>query len=289
MDLIDLYHAHEYSLANNTESTFESENQESDDESEVTKAKVKKPKFVPWEPFKAAPGPDRKGKAPDDIPLLIPYRSINKVEKVNENDAKPVLIDGMKLRKKRSSDHPLVNEKVIRMEKELEEFKKQLDLERKLNGELKTMFLSSLGDDLQIQVEALAEDKIHLGRRLEEYCEKVAMGNEEVEGLKIERDVWKCKFQAQSIRADELNAKVDYLLDLLKRAQVYVKKWSEQSSNETVAYRKPPAQVVEFCNFDLHKLYLRSPCDPRIKQVVRVARFSLFKNRDYEIMSGYSS
>ena len=76
----------------------------------------------------------------------------------------------------------MLEEHVIRLNKELE-------AERNVNRELKSIFLKSLGDDFQVfssffliskchiqcEVEALAGDKVQLSRRLEDYCEKVRL------------------------------------------------------------------------------------------------------------------
>ena len=43
--------------------------------------------------------------------------------------------------------------------------------------------------------------------------------DEESDRLRIDRDVWKCKFLAQSIRCDELNSKNEYLLKTLVGVQ----------------------------------------------------------------------
>lgn len=60
------------------------------------------------------------------------------------------------------------------MEKQLAEMKSELDLERKLNAELKRLMVATISDELQGQVEALTEDKIRLAHRVEEYSERVS-------------------------------------------------------------------------------------------------------------------
>ncbi|PIO70767.1 hypothetical protein TELCIR_07372 [Teladorsagia circumcincta] len=195
---------------------------------------MKKPRFVPWEPYRAAPSADRKGEPPAGMPKLIPYP----ISLLDENSNKCAtngeqLVDTRKNRAK--EDGSSRSEKEISLEKQLAEMKSELDIERKLNAELKRLMVATISDELQGQVEALTEDKIRLAHRVEEYTErnfhfsyntcivKLIHEDEQVDQLLIDRDVWKCKFLAQSIRTDELNIRTEFLLGMLRDAQRIVK------------------------------------------------------------------
>ncbi|VDM84312.1 unnamed protein product [Strongylus vulgaris] len=102
--------------------------------------------------------------------------------------------------------------------------------------------VATISDELQGQVQALTEDKIRLAHRVQEFSEKVSHlffnhilngkdaetlklthEDEQVDQLKIDRDVWKCKFLAQSIRTDELTYRAEVLIGMLREAQRIVR------------------------------------------------------------------
>uniref|UniRef100_A0A0K0D2M3 Phlebovirus glycoprotein G2 fusion domain-containing protein n=1 Tax=Angiostrongylus cantonensis TaxID=6313 RepID=A0A0K0D2M3_ANGCA len=71
--------------------------------------------------------------------------------------------------------------------------------------------------------------------------------SEQIEQLQIDRDVWRCKFLAQSIHTDELTFRMEVLIGI-----------SATSITNT--------EAQYFANLDLHKFLTRSPCEKRIRR-----------------------
>ncbi|EFO86830.1 hypothetical protein CRE_04708 [Caenorhabditis remanei] len=268
MDLLDLYHAHDLSLA--TPDSYEvhftkrKEEGEVKEEKEVltsensspdSKGKQKKTRIVPWEPYKAAVAPDKKGDAcPEKLPELIAYAMNSKSEQNNNILMRKELIDGRKYRK--SLEPMATSEREIELEREIDLLRKELNIEQKMNSELKRLMIATLSDELQGQVEALTEDKVRLAYRVDEYMGKLMVEDEESDRLRIDRDVWKCKFLAQSIRCDELNSKNEYLLKTLVGVQHAVRTKNVTSD-----------EVRDFVQLDLQPLFFRSPCEERVRPI----------------------
>ncbi|KIH45127.1 hypothetical protein ANCDUO_24836 [Ancylostoma duodenale] len=142
--------------------------------------------------------------------------------------------------------------------------------------------VATISDELQGQVQALTEDKIRLAHRVQEFSEKLTVEDEQVDQLRIDRDVWKCKFLAQSIRTDELTYRSEVLIGMLRDAQrivrsskiysvdsatfcvlMYAVKWKFifSDSNPTTN-----ADAKYFANLDLQSLIHRSPCEERLRK-----------------------
>ncbi|VDP08336.1 unnamed protein product [Heligmosomoides polygyrus] len=249
MDLIDLYHAHDQHVSPPSpecEAFVHKLTNTSAGNTRKGSTRMKKPRFVPWEPFKAAPSPDRKGVAPNGLPELIPYGNGVLDENSNKHIGDAHLVDARRDREKHE-DIVSRSDREICLEKQLAEMKSELDLERKLNAELKRLMVATISDELQGQVEALTEDKIRLAHRVEEYSERLIQEDEQVDQLLIDRDVWKCKFLAQSIRTDELTFRSDFLLGISEAANV----------SKDARY---------FADLDLSTFFVRSPCDERVRR-----------------------
>lgn len=260
MDLLDLYHAHDLSLA--TQGSYEVHFTKKEEEEPViptenstpeSKGKQKKTRIVPWEPYKAAVAPNKKGDAcPEKLPELIAYAMNSKSEPNNNVEMRRELRDE---RKHRMSLEP-VNSRETEMEQELDLLRKELNIEQKMNSELKRLMIATLSDELQGQVEALTEDKVRLAHRVDEYMGKLMVEDEESDRLRIDRDVWKCKFLAQSIRCDELTLKNEYLLKTLVGIQQAVKTKNVTSE-----------EISDFVQLDLQPLFHRSPCEERVRPI----------------------
>ncbi|XGW16337.1 hypothetical protein V3C99_001642 [Haemonchus contortus] len=260
MDLIDLYHADDEHFASpdiNDNQAFVHKFPNGAEKLQKASTKMKKPRFVPWEPFRAAPSADRKGQVPMEMPELIPYPT-----KLDEDSDRCSSI-GERLvdtRRNRTNEKDCDrSEKEIYLEKQLAELKSELEIERKLNSELKRLMVATISDELQGQVEALTEDKIRLAHRVEEYTERLLHEDEQVDQLLIDRDVWKCKFLAQSIRTDELNIRLEFLLGMLRDAQRVVREMCDGASNVS-------KDATYLANLDLASFFTRSPCDERVQR-----------------------
>ncbi|CAJ0943184.1 unnamed protein product, partial [Mesorhabditis belari] len=224
---------------------------------ETSKQDLKKKKFVPWEPFKAAPAADRKGSQPENLPeKLIPYKTNGEVDDVKSLVTVP-LVDTrrlMMLRAERIEESDVI----AHLEEQLQAAETQILIERDLNTELKRLLVATVDDDWQCHVNSLSQDKVTLARRLDQYANKLQNEDEEMEALKIERDVWKCKFLAMSIRVDEVKARNETLLKILRCAQHTI---SDIGSNGVVEELKE--RIASFTSLDLSRLVERSPAEEK--------------------------
>lgn len=132
--------------------------------------KVRDPKFVPFEPYKAAVNP------------IIPLRNKNRF-KLNKNNLDiNVLVSQMasikvnelsKSSSEKSVEKTELDQEREKYNQELEDLRKerdfcqtQLKLQVQVNAELKSLLIASVGEDLQTRVNVLTEDKLQLARAL---------------------------------------------------------------------------------------------------------------------------
>ncbi|CAB3401338.1 unnamed protein product [Caenorhabditis bovis] len=226
MDLLDLYHAHDYALSEPDEEVIE-EIKEIPDVNQ--KPKQRKAKFVPWEPYKAAVSHEIKGtKCPDRLPELIAYSLQKRAEPNNNEIGERVLTDTRKL--KNPSVKLTRNEEILN--EELKKLTDELRIEQKINEELKRLMIATLNEELQLVNE-----------------------DEQLDQVRIDRDIWKCKFLAQSIRCDELTAKNEFILKILLKAQ------------EIVRQKHPDdPDAKDLLNLDLKQFFARSPCEEIVRR-----------------------
>ncbi|XP_048214079.1 golgin-45 [Perognathus longimembris pacificus] len=100
------------------------------------------------------------------------------------------------LEKLRNSERRLLQDK--------EGLSNQLRVQTEVNRELKKLLVASVGDDLQYHFERLAREKNQLILENETLGRNTAQLSEQLERMSIQCDVWRSKFLASRVMADEL-------------------------------------------------------------------------------------
>ncbi|XP_067669785.1 golgin-45-like [Haliotis asinina] len=91
-----------------------------------------------------------------------------------------------------------------RLKQENEQLKQDLDVQHKVNTELKKLLIASVGEDLERRVERLARDKAELSMEVGGYTKKVTEDYENLDKISIQADMWRTKFLASRVMIDEL-------------------------------------------------------------------------------------
>lgn len=80
----------------------------------------------------------------------------------------------------------------------------QLDIQLEVNKELKRLLIASVGSDLQVKLEQLADEKVKASQKLNSVVRQMRETTEEVDEMAIECDIWRSKFVASRVMIDEL-------------------------------------------------------------------------------------
>lgn len=173
--------------------------------------KTREPRFVPFEPYKAAVTPllhmqgDRK-----------PKRSYNsKVARNRNNIDVNILasqltanIQNLTVTPNATTRNPVTSDWELMyndMRKEKEYAEKQLKFQTQVNSELKNLLIAAaVGEDLHDRVNVLTEDKLHLARALLDTSHDLSSHSEQIEYLAGQSEVWRSKFLASSLMLEEL-------------------------------------------------------------------------------------
>jgi len=209
-----------------------------------TTASAKEPKFVPYEPYKAAvtsilppnkhkktrrksaaaaiavsastsakqssvekPEPSKEVKSTDENCLdnEKPSESVSMVAPTSEVAQKPLPSTAYD-REDRLVTGLLdeANSKISVLEASLANAEKQLKIQTQVNAEVKKLLVASVGEDIEAKVDYLTQDKARLAADIRQYSNKICRDFEEKEKLSVESDLWKSKFLACSVIVDEL-------------------------------------------------------------------------------------
>ncbi|XP_008202932.1 golgin-45 isoform X2 [Nasonia vitripennis] len=171
---------------------------------------VKEPKFVPYEPYKAAVNPivpykKKKKKAPKnnlDINVMVTQLANLKTEetkKKSQSDDKPITVESEvdSLKKQYEAE-------IQKLKEENSQLENQLKFQAQVNGELKNLLVAAVGEDLETRVHLLTEDKLQLARALLNSAQHLSTHQEQTEWLAGQCEVWRSKFLASSLMVEEL-------------------------------------------------------------------------------------
>uniref|UniRef100_A0A8B9SS26 Basic leucine zipper nuclear factor 1 n=1 Tax=Anas platyrhynchos TaxID=8839 RepID=A0A8B9SS26_ANAPL len=116
--------------------------------------------------------------------------------------------DGTVDPKKEQTELKNALEKLKNSEKRLlqdkEGLSNQLRIQTEVNRELKKLLVASVGDDLQYHFERMAREKNQLILENEVLGRNMSQLSEQLERMSIQCDVWRSKFLASRVMADEL-------------------------------------------------------------------------------------
>lgn len=171
----------------------------------------REPRFVPFEPYKAAINPI--------VPLHQHRRKLHAIPSNKNNLDLNTLVSHMSLMKAASassSDTAIVA--VTELERQRAKYEAQLDDVRRdrdcvsaqlksqvqVNTELKHLLVAAVGEDLQTRVNVLTEDKLQLARALLSTAQNLSSHTEQIEYLAGQSEVWRSKFLASSLMVEEL-------------------------------------------------------------------------------------
>lgn len=194
--------------------------------------KTKEPKFVPYEPYKAAvnpivPIPRHKGSMKALLTsTALCHKSLPKVDHVRKESIKSSVPSEPDLSKEEDEYNPVVESKdevdgaestkewkemKNSMEAEIQQLKDdnsqletQLKFQTQVNGELKKLLVAAVGEDIETRVNHLTEDKVHLARALLTSAQSLSTHQEQTEWLAGQCEVWRSKFLASSLMVEEL-------------------------------------------------------------------------------------
>ncbi|XP_011503145.1 PREDICTED: golgin-45 [Ceratosolen solmsi marchali] len=172
--------------------------------------KSKEPKFIPYEPYKAAVNPiipleKKKNKVSKnnlDINVMVAQLSYLKTQETNkeyESNKKSIVVESEieNLKKKYEAE-------VQKLKEENSQLENQLKFQAQVNGELKNLLVAAVGEDLETRVHLLTEDKLQLARALLNSAQHLNTHQEQTEWLAGQCEVWRSKFLASSLMVEEL-------------------------------------------------------------------------------------
>ncbi|XP_054626652.1 golgin-45 [Dunckerocampus dactyliophorus] len=144
------------------------------------------------------------------VRIVVPRAAISRSSRAPEGKGDA----GQQAEERSSSPQPMVEdwrgqlEKLQNSERRLlqdkEGLSNQLRVQTEVNRELKKLLVASVGDDLQYQFERLAREKNQLILENEVLGRSLSHTAEQLERMSIQCDVWRSKFLASRVMAEEL-------------------------------------------------------------------------------------
>lgn len=177
--------------------------------------KPKEPKFIPYEPYKGAVQPLGVKKKPLPVKLNLNDKNNIEIHQLVDQMSEMRLAEMNKLKADLNKDE-IIPRKQWEKEKaayetdikNLKETKahleNQLKFQAQVNGELKTLLVAAVGEDLESRVQHLTEDKLSLARALLNSANHLTSHQEQTEWLSGQCEVWRSKFLASSLMVEEL-------------------------------------------------------------------------------------
>ncbi|GFS57695.1 golgin-45 [Trichonephila inaurata madagascariensis] len=165
--------------------------------------KTKGPKFVPYEPYRAAVSPIvSTSHVPEYVIDSQKVQSLaSSVLRLHSDTGGKSSIN---CSPECSSSVKSLEEKIAALEKEKKELATQYQTLTEVNMDLKKMLVASLGEDVQVKVQLMTQDKAQLGQEVLRLSAELEQVSEEAEQMSLRADLWEGKFKASSVLVREL-------------------------------------------------------------------------------------
>ncbi|KAL8594762.1 hypothetical protein ACOMHN_047480 [Nucella lapillus] len=95
-------------------------------------------------------------------------------------------------------------ERLERAEREIFMLRSQLDVQLKVNAEIKRLLVASVGEDFERKVESLARDRAELAMEVGDFTRKMTEDYENLDQISIQADMWRSKYLASRVMVEEL-------------------------------------------------------------------------------------
>lgn len=129
------------------------------------------------------------------------------------------------------------SEKITQLEEEKQLLKNQLEVQLQVNQELKKLLVASVGDDLQHRVEKITRDKALLSLEIGDFTKKMHEDYEHLDKISIQADMWRSKYLACRVMADELASSKAFYCGQFHECQMAIEKLlSERHQLRTSLY-----------------------------------------------------
>lgn len=159
----------------------------------------KEPKFIPYEPYKAAVTPMAPSEQVTSHLKKIYKSGSFYLCNLNLPEKPEKIITRHEVHLKRclcTEDNKKLEEELLSVKQEKAALEKQLKIQTQVNNDLKKLLVASVGEDMQAKVQYLTEDKIKLAHDIVHYSQKMLEDSEHLEKLSIQCDVWRSKYLA---------------------------------------------------------------------------------------------
>ncbi|KAI4497420.1 hypothetical protein M0802_007431 [Mischocyttarus mexicanus] len=173
--------------------------------------KTKEPKFVPYEPYKAAVNPivplKKKNKKHTkwDTNINVAATDVAKLKIHDTNVDKEIIDDNIQKDDSNwDKEKKIYESEIKKLKEENSQLENQLKFQAQVNGELKNLLVAAVGEDLETKVHLLTEDKLQLARALLNSAQHLNTHQEQTEWLAGQCEVWRSKFLASSLMVEEL-------------------------------------------------------------------------------------
>ncbi|KAI6176780.1 Golgin-45 [Aphelenchoides bicaudatus] len=232
-------------------------------------------RLIEWEPYKGACSRNFQKQSPFIPAELVAYQISSDLPL----KCRPDFLDIAQLTESlnRSRQHNVQNpnnsvadkqddDESTRTTKELQALRRELEIEREINHELKRLLVNALSEDINCKLSSLAEDKVRLAKNIDTYYNRERNNAEVHEQLEIENILWKSKFMAIAVRADDLSYNLNQVNCLLTEnfsAQTLIADLSKSVHSKS---NELGSTIYELLNIDVLSLYNKSPCDERTQK-----------------------